>query len=164
MEAGKQNTDVLLQRIKEFIESCGSTVNYIVVSSTTGYTAFESIKVFQKIGIPIIVCKQDLSENYSMSESVEKEISNLCRIIDIPKKYLTNKIGLNGVNILRNFSQGMKVCIELLVYLAEINILKKGENVILIGGTLNGADTSILVEVISENDFNVTNIIALPER
>lgn len=164
LKAGKQNTDILLKSIMEYNGSNESNINHIIVSSTTGYTAFELIKIFQKVSIPIIVCKQDLNENYSMSESVEKELSNMCRVIDIPKKYLTNRIGLNGVSILRYFSQGMKVCIELLVYLLEINIFKKGENIILIGGTVHGADTAILTEIISDNDFKVINIIAFPER
>jgi len=163
-KSGKHNTIPLLYKVADYLKNENNIFNYIVVSSTTGYTAFEALKVLKGFNIEIIVCKQDLNEEFSMCESAVKNLSEMCRVVEIPRKYLANKIGESGVKIFRCFSQGIKVCIELLLYLLDMKIMCKGERVILIGGTLRGADTAISVEMVSQNNFKVLNIIAFPQR
>lgn len=162
-KAGKQNTGEILIKTKEYVEANGK-LNYIIISSTTGYTAIETIKVFKDYGIPMIVCMQDLNEEFSMKKEVLNDLKSSCEVYDIPKKYLADIIGNAGSNILRNFSQGTKVCIELLVYLVNNSKVNEGDKLVVLAGTLKGADTAISFEVKKNKKFKVLSIIGFPQN
>ncbi|MDI9216422.1 pyruvate kinase alpha/beta domain-containing protein [Clostridium tertium] len=163
-KGGKHNTSQLLLKVYDYIRNNEYEFNYVIVSSTTGYTALEALKIFKVPNVQLIVCKQDLNEKLSLKKEVLDKLEGKMLIYDIPKKYLLNLSGNETVQILRNFSQGTKVCVELLMFLIKESIIKKGDKVIVIGGTLEGADTAISFEVNSEDKFKVINMIGLPEK
>jgi hypothetical protein len=163
-KAGKENTKEILIKTKEYINNCDERIDYIVISSTTGYTANEGLNELGDLDIPVIVCRQDLNEKYSMKKEVLEELKTHCEVYDIPRKYITDIIGIQGANILRNFSQGTKVCVELLMYLMNISRFKNGDRVVILCGTLRGADTAISFEVKNNKNFKVMNMIGLPEK
>lgn len=163
-KAGKENTKEILIKTKEYVNNCNGKVDYIVISSTTGYTAKEGLNELKDLNIPVIICKQDLNEKYSMKNDVLEVLKPHCEVYDIPRKYITDIVGIQGANILRNFSQGTKVCVELLMYLINISKFKHGDRVVILGGTLKGADTAISFEVKNNKNFKVMNIIGLPEK
>lgn len=59
----------------------------------------------------------------------------------------TDIIGGEVSNILRSFSQGTKVCIELLTYLINLSKVNVGDKLVILAGTLKGADTAIFFKV-----------------
>lgn len=150
-----------IEIVKDYIKE--KNVDKIIVSSTTGYTAdiFSGLNVIEPS--KCYICKQDLNNKYYMDD---KKIMKLeeegYHVVDIPKKYLTNLIGIKSVSILRAFSQGIKVCVELLEYLIGEKKVKCGDSVVLIAGTIRGADTAIYA-VINENDYFL-KIICLPKK
>ncbi len=161
-KGGKEHTELVLQKVKEYIEKIGDDA-VLAVSSTTGFTAYETLNIFSDCNTEVIICSQDMNKEYSMPTKVREELTSKCQIVEIPLKYLTKKIGIEGVTVLRNFSQGIKVCIELLLYLMELTIVQPGKTVVIVGGTLKGADTAISAKVISDKKYKVLHIITYPE-
>jgi hypothetical protein len=63
------------------------------------------------------------------------------------------------------FSQGMKVCVEIVLMAANAGLIQQGENVISIGGTDIGADTAVVIRSSTSLDFDnfqVREIICKP--
>jgi len=68
-------------------------------------------------------------------------------------------------NILRLFSQGMKVCLEIAVMAADAGAIPIGENVIAVGGQGRWADTAIIIKSANSTgffDLDVGEILAKP--
>lgn len=157
-QPGINNTEELLCFVNEWRQI--HKVSKIIISSTTGYTVAAAENIL-KADIPFIICKQDISEEYCMERSIYERIAMKYEIYDIPQKYLQSKISQTGTNILRKVSQGFKVCIELMEYMIDGSILKKDENVIVIAGTLRGADTAVAFKV-KEKSYSVDRILCIP--
>ena len=67
--------------------------------------------------------------------------------------------------LLRTFSQGMKVCFEMVMMAVDGGHVAAGEKVIAIAGTGRGADTAIVVQAASSRDLpelHITEIICKP--
>lgn len=160
-EAGVNNTNDVFEIVKEYISEV--YISTIVVSSTTGYTA----KIMEKYlaeDKKIIICKQDMSEEYSMKKAIQEELEEKYVVVDIPLKYLQGKIGLVGTNMLRKISQGIKVCFELIEFLCEKGMLSAGEKVVVVAGTIQGADTAVVFQMKSHNNYFVEKILCLPKN
>ena len=152
--SGIMNTENVLKAVKVCLAE--DQISKIVISSTTGYTAFRAEEVL-KTNIDIIICKQDISNTYSMPKDVEDKLKAKYAVYDIPRKYLQNLIGLPGTNLLRKISQG------LVEYLLEMSLLKEKERIIVIAGTLKGADTAVVIEVLQHKTYCIDRILCLPQ-
>ena len=67
--------------------------------------------------------------------------------------------------LLRTFSQGMKVCVEMILMAVDGGCIASGEKVIAIAGTGRGADTAIVALAASSRDLpdlHITEIICKP--
>ena len=138
-----------------------NNIDALVISSTTGFTAYEYEKRGILNNVNCFICTQKLSEEIYMKEEVRNHFKNSgFNVIDIPHQYLTHKLGTKGVEILRSFSQGTKVCIELIEFLLEKDYLIDKKNVLAIAGTGSGADT-ILAFKLKSSKYKVC-IIKLP--
>lgn len=135
--------------------------NYLVIASTTGYTACKFEQIIKDLEINAIVCKQNLNDKLKMSLEAEVKIKSFSEVVDIPRGYLRNLIGLESVNLLRCFSQGHKVCAELVLFLINKNKLKPGDNIMVITGTVIGADTAIEVLVKQNKRFKIKRVICM---
>jgi hypothetical protein len=83
----------------------------------------------------------------------------------IQKKFDTLESGLLIANVLRMFSQGMKVVFEIIYMAADAGLLPMDEDVIAIAGTGKGADTAIVAKPAHSGDLfdlYVKDIIAKP--
>ncbi|OZV13001.1 hypothetical protein CIW83_05495 [Tissierella sp. P1] len=163
VHAGEQNSDRVLDTVSNYLKNNHIHIDHIVISSTTGFTAYKAIESLLKFSRNIIICKQDLNEKYSMNKNVMDEICRYATIVDIPKQFLKNKIGSKTVNILRQFSEGTKVCIELALYLIDNSYVNSNEKILVVAGTLKGADTSLTLFVNPDKSFKVMNFLAFPE-
>ena len=66
---------------------------------------------------------------------------------------------------LRMFSQGMKVCVEIVVMAADMGLIPIEEEVISIGGTQRGADTAVVIKpahIHEIYDLRILEVIAKP--
>ena len=85
-------------------------------------------------------------------------------MFEIPKGFLKNKIGISGTNIMRSVSQGFKVCIELTEFLLDKEELKTREKVLVIAGTLKGADTAVVMLINEDGRYSVDKILCWPKE
>lgn len=156
---GKQNTAKVVECVREFLKN--KTCDYLVIASTTGYTANSFKDVVKELNIATILCKQDLNDKLFMSSEAEKDINMFAKIVDIPRGYLKDLIGDEARGLLRSFSQGYKVCAELVLFLINNDKVKPGDSIVVIAGTVVGADTAIEVFIKKNNNFKVKRMISM---
>src|SRR5699024_9111918 len=132
-EPGQKNTEELFLVVNKYL--LNERVSKIVISSTTGYTAYQAEMKIKDLSIEKIICKQDISDEYSMKIEDYQYFAKKYKVFEIPKGFLKNKIGISGTNIMRSVSQGFKVCIELTEFLLDKEELKTREKVLVIAGT-----------------------------
>lgn len=156
---GKGNTEAVLKIVDAYVRR--KNITKVVISSTTGYTAFLAEKIIKSVST-FIICKQDISDEYSMQKEIYNELQKKHQIVDIPKRYLQQKIGSLGVSRLRKISQGVKVAVELVEYLLEVDKVLAGERIVVVAGTLKGADTAISMIIEERKQFRIEKALCLP--
>ena len=148
-------------------------INKIVVSSTEGYTALEVIKVFKNMDAKIFVVGIDKNWDgkQRMSDEIQETIKSHGYIVykgfmpfefhrfthDLSTKYFSDAI--------YTFSQGMKVCIEIILMCVSGELIQTGEKVLAIAGTHHGADTAIVAtasSLYSFSRFEINEILCKP--
>jgi hypothetical protein len=68
-------------------------------------------------------------------------------------------------NLLRCFSQGIKVCFEIVLMATDAGFLTKGEKVVAIAGTGRGSDTALVMQAASSRNLKklrVNEILCKP--
>jgi hypothetical protein len=177
-KAGPHNTNKALEIAKKYADQF--EIQDIVIASTTGSTASKALEFFnpKKYNLVIIThsyyfgglinrqeFSEDLMENlrelglkvfsatHAMSgieRSMRKSL-NQWLPIEIMAKYLRT-----------NFSQGIKVCMEIACMAADsglINDLEK--DIICLGGTGSGADTVCLIKAMPTSLFDQLRVKAI---
>lgn len=174
---GKENTEELIQLIKERLK--GSNIKYIAIASASGKTA---LKLSKELDDVIIVNtthhagfkeKNELDISDDMRSQLEKEgiltfvgshaLSGVGRGI-------SNKFGgVTPVEIiaetLRMFSQGIKVCVEITIMLADAGLIPVDEEILAIGGRAHGIDSAAIItpaNMTNVFDMKIHEIIAMP--
>jgi len=67
--------------------------------------------------------------------------------------------------ILRTICQGMKVCVETILMAADGGLVAKGEEIIAVSGTHQGADTAVVAIASTStalHDLHITEILCKP--
>ncbi|MDH5754642.1 MAG: hypothetical protein OEY95_05520 [Candidatus Bathyarchaeota archaeon] len=176
-EAGKQNTDVLLKVVKEYVEK--EDIKDIVVASTTGETGAKASKIFKKYNVVIVThCfgfrelgKTELQEEYKKEilangakiftgthalSSVERAIRKDFGTIQ-PLEIIANTLRLMG--------EGTKVCVEITLMAADAGLIPVDRDIIAIAGTGRGADTALRLRPANTArffDLKIREVIAKP--
>lgn len=158
-KSGKHNTENVFQVINDY--SSKKQISKVVVSSTTGYTAFKAEEIIE-FYTTLVICKQDISDEYCMRQNIYEQLSSRHIVLDIPRQYLQKKSGSEVTNFLRKISQGIKVCFELTEYLIEHDIVTDGEQIVVVAGTLKGADTAVVVRIGKKQQYILKQILCLP--
>ncbi|MCS7119919.1 MAG: pyruvate kinase alpha/beta domain-containing protein [Nitrososphaerota archaeon] len=188
-----ENTDLLLQIVKKKALERG--IKHVVVASTRGETGVKAAELFSGTGINVVVVTHMVGpQGPELLEENEKKIralggkivtcthafagvgSSLRRMPPrqpdqpMPQPYwppYVPPIGELIANVLRLFSQGMKVALEITVMAADAGAIPVGEDVIAVAGQGRGADTAVIVRSVNTTSFfdlDVQEIIAKPIR
>ncbi len=185
-EINPENSDILLALVKEKAQEKG--VKHIVVASTRGETGVKAAKVFKDSEINVVVVTHQigpqgpelLKENEKMIKTLGAQIVTCTHAFggvgNSLRRFPSRKqrsepfwpayvppMGDLIANVLRLFSQGMKVCFEITLMAADAGIIPIGENVIAVGGQGRGADTAIVIKSANTTrffDLDVQEIIA----
>jgi hypothetical protein len=155
----------------------------IVVASTHGKTAFKAAQVFdpEKFNlIAVTISESYKSEGYVMTrEEREKLLAKKIKVFtgthalgDDVGSAFTEKSGGKTFNeivaqTLYRFSQGMKVCAEIILMATDAGLIPVDKEVIAIAGTGSGADTAIVAKSAYPRkflDFKILEIIAKPRE
>jgi len=190
-KAAPENTDVVLDLVKKKAAEKG--IKYIVVASTRGETGVKAAQTFEATGLNVVVVTHSIGpRGPELTADNEKKIRDLgAKIVTMtlafggvdgsmrrtpprvegqpmPQPYWPAYIPPTGdliANVLRLFSQGMKVCFEITVMAADAGAIPIGENVIAVAGQGRGSDTAIVIKSANTTSFfdlDVQEIIAKP--
>lgn len=170
-EPGIGNTEETLRLAIERAKARG--INKIVLASTRGDTARLAAERLTGTGITMVV----IPHQYSFGQA-QRFPSELVRILEQQGHFvhfgtmLFHTENLYGITVprvmavlLRTFSQGMKVCVEMTLMAVDGGRVASGEKVIAVAGTGRGADTAVVVLAASSRDLvnlHITEIICKP--
>ncbi|MDR3062520.1 MAG: hypothetical protein LBU40_00080 [Methanobrevibacter sp.] len=168
---GKENTENLIACVKDRLKD--SDIKYIAVASISGESALKLSKGLKSLAkfkdIKII----NVTHHAGFKKDNELEISGK-KIKELENNGITTYVGshaLSGVGkgiskkfggvtpveimaaTLRMFSQGIKVCAEISIMLADAGLVPVDEKIITIGGTGKGLDTAVIL-----TPKNMTNV------
>jgi hypothetical protein len=131
-------------------------VNLVAVTISEAYheegwcMTVEERKRLQDQGIPVLTCLHALGDN--VATSFQKKFGG------IPLAEVVRET-------LYRFSQGMKVCVEIVLMAADAGLIHVDREVVAIGGTSSGADTAIVIKPsysMKFRDIEIREIIAKP--
>lgn len=153
-EMGIVNTDDTLKIAKRRAVKTG--VRTLLIASTFGHTIGKAFEVFDGGCYNFIVVggkrEEFPDEVYqSLVDGGRHAVFNSDYDFSYPEM---------AWEVLRRFSEGMKVCVEMTLIATDLGILAAGEEVIAIAGTGRygfeeggGADTAIVIETVESKDF-----------
>ena len=166
-EKGLVNTEKALEIALAAAKERG--IGKIVVASSTGQTA---LRLYDLSGDSIEIIAVTYGAGSRFKSEVEEFNRNLkklqqrgIRIVrginalsgvekSFTNKYKNDFMPLNIVaDTLRMFSQGVKVCVEITIMAAEHGFITPDEDVIVVGGSGHGADTSLVMKPAFASDM-----------
>jgi len=169
-EPGKSNTLETLRLAKKRAETLG--IKNVVVASYTGETGVKASEVFKGYNLVIVAGVVGFKEpnvNRMMAENriqIEKnggKIIHAAHAFGTLGRAVNRKFGAIQVdeiiaNVLRLFSQGVKVGCEIACMAVDAGYFRTDEEAIAIGGSGSGADTAIVLQPSNTHTFFETKI------
>jgi hypothetical protein len=161
---GKDNTEKTLTLASEKAKILG--INEVVVASTTGFTAYKAIKIFDGPRLTVVTYHSGFKEPFKneMPDDVKADLQSKGIAIvaashalsgverSIAKKHSGVYAVLIIADTLRLFGQGIKVAVEVAIMAADSGVLSGGD-IISIGGSGRGADAALVLKPAHQNNF-----------
>ncbi len=167
-----ENTDITFQLVQERLSNSG--IKKLVIASTTGATARKAVEFFRDSGVKLIVVPHQFDFRRKMNPFPPELVKSL-RESGHEVHFATILFHTNGLyessapilmaNLLRCFSQGVKVCFEIVLMVTDAGLVASGEKVIVIAGTARGSDTALVLQAASSQHLKrlrVHEIICKP--
>ncbi|MFW9880296.1 MAG: hypothetical protein ACFFG0_45055 [Candidatus Thorarchaeota archaeon] len=168
---GPHNTERALKIAKKYAEQFA--IKDIIMASTTGTTAEKSLEIFDpnEYNLVIITHSYYFIGMNNRQEFPEEKMADLkskglkffigAHAFAGPERSMRLSLKLWGpVELLAkylrtNFSQGMKVCMEIAIMAVDAGLINDIErDIICIGGTGRGADTVCIIKPVPTNLFD----------
>jgi len=166
------NTEVTLKLAQERLNSLG--IKKLVLASTFGATATKAMEFFKGAGVKLVVIPHQFGflrkENPFPQDLINTlkdaghEVHFGTMLFHTDNFYGSNTAAAMA-NLLRCFSQGVKVCFEITLMAADAGLLKTGEQVIAVAGTGRGSDTALVMQAATSQNLKklrVNEIICKP--
>ena len=164
-ESGSQNTDEVLNIARLRAEELG--IKTILVASTTGDTAVKAMKVFKGAKVVVVThfTGRKGPNTQEFTEENKQRVSNEGGIVlttthifsglgrAMRKKFNMYLFEEVVANTLRIFGQGMKVVCEITLMAVDAGLVRTDEDIIVIGGSGQGADTAVVLQPVNSEDF-----------
>lgn len=176
---GPTNTDETLKLAYE--KALELSISNIVIASTHGKTAIKAAKIFSTSEFNIVavtICEGYEEEGWMMTNDEKASlIKKGIKVLTCPHTLsgdvntaITKKFGGKSINeiialTLYRFSQGMKVCVEIILMAADAGLIPVDMEALSIAGTDEGADTAIVVKPSYSRKFlelKIREIISKP--
>lgn len=180
---GKKNTEKLIELVK--MRMIDSNIKYIAIASVSGETALKLADALEGTYDEVTIV--NVSHHAGFKEKNKTELSEKMRkkmedrgIVTFVGSHalsgvgrgISNKFGgVTPVEImaetLRMFSQGIKVCVEISIMLADAGLLPVDEEILAIGGRASGADSAAIISPANMTnvfDIRIHEIIAMPRE
>jgi hypothetical protein len=174
---GRDNTDKALEVMLEGIQRYG--VRQVVVASTWGDTGIKVAKLLRNMDINIVVVTHNAGfkepGTLEMTSDIRGQLEEYgVRVCTGTMPFrnigtaIREKIGYSQqdlvANVLRMFSQGVKVCVEIAMMASDAGLITS-DDVLTVAGTGRGADTVLLISPRPSNqmfDLKIRDILAKP--
>lgn len=150
---GKVNTLSTLKIVERRAKE--ASIKTIILSSSGGYTASEAIRVFKGEKIKLVV----VSSKKNLPNKLVEFLNQAGHLVLYSSDYEFNHPE-EAWELLRRFSEGMKVCVQLVLMATEVGMVDVGDEVIALGGTGaidyeagGGVDTAIVMEAVKGDGF-----------
>ncbi|MGQ9538196.1 MAG: pyruvate kinase alpha/beta domain-containing protein [Candidatus Bathycorpusculaceae bacterium] len=175
--AGKQNTEILLKIVKEYIEKEG--IHDIVVASTTGETGAKASKLLKGYNVVVVThCFgfQQPGQSELKEEFKEEILRNGAKIftgthaLSSVERAIRKDLGTIQpleliAHTLRRMGEGTKVCVEITLMAADAGLIPENKDIVAIAGTGRGADTALRIHSANTARFfnlKIKEVIAKP--
>ena len=174
-EKGPVNTEKTLEIALSHARE--ANIGTIVIASSTGETA---LKLHQMAGNEVNIIAVTYNAGSRFRAEVEQFNKNRDALLEkgimvvrglhtfsgpekgVSEKYNTTFLPLNIVaDTLRMFSQGVKVCVEIVIMAAEHGCVTPDGDVVVVGGSGHGADTALVMKPVFAADMFTARITAL---
>jgi hypothetical protein len=166
------NTDATFELVLERLKKLDITK--IVLASTTGATAQKALSFFKDKNVQLVVVPHQygfIRKENPFPRTLVQTIRDAGHEVYFGTM-LFHTDGLYGTstptvmaNLLRCFSQGVKVCYEIVLMTADAGLVANGEKVIAMAGTGRGADTALVMQAATTQQITklrVNEIICKP--
>jgi len=165
---GSENTEEVFRIARQRAEEL--SIKTVVVASTRGETAVKAMEAFQGLRVICVTHSHGFreantqtftEENRRIVESKGGIILTATHIFAgisraVRNDFNTYVIGDIVASVLRVLGEGMKVVCEIAMMAADAGLVRTDEEIIVIGGTGKGSDTTVvLTPVNSQNFFNL---------
>ena len=178
---GSQNTRQTIEAAKNV--ALNLALEYVVVATATGSTGVKTAEAFKGTSVKVVV----VTEYAGMAEFEEENRRKLkemnAKVITSTHSFLSPAESISKLytgycsentiikDVLRRFSQGMKVAPEIVMMATDAGAIPPGQDVVSIAGTGRGADTAVVVKLCHSDDFfdkekgmEFREIIAMPRK
>lgn len=167
-----ENTEVTLRQAQERMETLGITK--LVLASTTGATARRAVELCGDREVQLIVVPHQYDfyrkENLFPPELVQslREAGHAVHfgtMLFHTDNLYGNTTPTVMANLLRCFSQGVKVCFEIILMVTDAGLVASGEKVMVMAGSGRGADTALVMQAASTQkmkNLRVLEILSKP--
>lgn len=178
---GEQNTEQTIEAAKK--AALNLDVKYVVVATASGATGVKAAEAFKGTDMKVVV----VTEYAGMAEFKDENRRKLkelgAAVITSTHSFLTPAESISKLHsgycsentvikeVLRRFSQGVKVAAEIVMMATDAGAIPISEEVISIAGTGSGADTAIVAKSCHSDDFfhkergmEFREIIAMPRK
>jgi uncharacterized protein len=152
----------------------GTAIKKLVLASTTGATAEAAAQFFRDDGVKLIVVPHQfdfMRETNPFPQDLAKKLREMGHEVHFATM-LFHTDGFYGstsatlmANLLRCFSQGMKVCFEIVLMATDGGVVASGEQVIAIAGSGRRSDTALVMQAASSQHLKrlrVNEILCKP--
>ena len=167
-----ENTINVFESVKDRLNKGG--IQKLVLASTTGVTAKKALEFFKDTDVKLIVVPHQY-DFYRETNRFPQDLVKTLRetghevhfgtmLFHTDRLYGTD-VPTVMANLLRCFSQGVKVCFEIVLMATDGGHLTKGERIIAIAGTGRGSDTALVMQASSSQNLKklrVNEIICKP--
>jgi hypothetical protein len=170
---GPEYTDETLRLARERAEALG--IRDVVVASYTGETGAKACQVFTDCNVVVVAGVYGYREpNQVRMQAEHRATIKRCgghvlfagHAFGMLGRAVNRRFGAIQVDeviaqVLRLFSQGLKVGCEVTCMAADAGLIRSGEPVIAIGGSGRGADTAIVLKASNTHTFFETRVLEI---
>jgi len=165
-----ENTETTFALVRDRAAALG--IGKLVLASTTGATAQKALDFFQDLKLIVVPHQHGFkrAENPFPPALVRTlrqaghEVHFGTMLFHTGDFYGSNAPAVMA-NLLRCFSQGVKVCFEITLMATDAGLLTTGEKVIAVAGTGRGSDTALVMQAASTQHLSrlrVNEILCKP--
>jgi hypothetical protein len=167
---GRQNTDETLRLAKERADELN--IRNIVIASSTGATGVKALKLLKDYNLIVVSSvtgflesnsQRFFSKNRAIIEDNGGKMITAAHAFGtlgraVHRKFGTIQMDEIIANVLRLFSQGVKVACEIACMAVDAGLIRTGEEAVSIGGSGGGADTAVILKPSNTHTFFDTRI------